>query len=231
MTKSEYMQLYNIDSEYELYKQGTITINGYDFFPSEISSYGNTNTKTYSVTPERAEDFTMETINEIPTAEIPRLQFNFDIMSLDVWRRLKIATKPNEFLCTFYDWEYDKIVTHKMYFATQDDIDIFVQFGAKQDYYVATKKTVSIVATMNGLTEVSVTYNPNGVVVANNKEISIYPNELFHIDNGYDFGILSTTKRIRNWNTKSDGSGTQYNLGMSMTINQDLELYAIWENI
>lgn len=209
----------------ELYQKGLIIINGYNFYPDEISSFGNTNTKTYAIEPSRAEDFSIADIDEIPTAEIPRLRINFDIMSLTVWRRLKLAFKPNQFKCTYYDWEYDRVVTHFMYFATQDDIDIFNNFGVNQEYYIKTKKTIDIVSTMNPLNKVVVTYRANGGLGTIAGQ-SVAPNELFTLSTG------STLSRngysLTKWNTKSDGRGMDYSLGMNLIISNDLTLYAVW---
>lgn len=228
MTRQEYMQSHNINSEFNLYKSGLITINGYDFFPSEITSFGNTNTKTYAIQPSRNEDFSMENINEIPTAEIPRLKINFDAMSLEVWKRMKLAVKPNEFRCSYYDWEYDRVVTHKMYFATQDDVDVFMQFAYRQEYYIATKKTIDIVATMNLDNKVTITYNSNTLPLRQETQ-SVYPNDLFYLSNAYTFSGLKNGYKVTSWNTSEDGTGTMYNLGMASTILEDLVLYAQWE--
>ena len=210
----------------ELYKNGLIVINGYEFYPYEISGFGNTNTKTYAITPTRGEDFSISNINDIPTAEIPRLRLNFDIMSLDVWRRLKLAMKPNEFPVTYYDWEYDRVVTHKMYFASQDDIDIFQNFGVRQEYYIMSKKTVDIVGTMNGLDTVTVTYNANGgngTVTSH----SVSPNELFNLSNGS--GLTRPNYTLIKWNTSPNGDGADYQLGMGIIISENLLLYAVWQ--
>lgn len=46
--------------------------------------------------------------------------------------------------------------------------------------------------------------------------------------------IANVSKNItctfKNWNTQANGSGTNYNSGESYTGNQDLTLYAQWEN-
>lgn len=227
MTKQEYMSLYNYENEKELFRDGYIEINSYSFFPNEISSFGNTNTKTYAIEPSRNEDFSMPTINLIPTANIPRLKINFDIMSLEVWRRMKLATSPNEFLVKYYDWEYDKVVSRLMYFATQDDIDIFEQFGAKQEYYIRTKKTIDIVATMNILKKLTVTYyyNYNDIVKTHIQEV--LPNDLFYTYNGFEF--IAPNNKLIGWNTRPNGDGTAYGLGMALTIIDNLELYAQWQ--
>ncbi len=36
-------------------------------------------------------------------------------------------------------------------------------------------------------------------------------------------------KRFKNWNTKADGTGTNYNVGKLLRIKHDLNLYAVWQ--
>ena len=75
-------------------------------------------------------------------------------------------------------------------------------------------------------TELSVIYNGNGgtgsVVDSNSPyeagaEVTVLPNGFTR--NGYEFV---------NFNTKADGSGTSYNPGQTFTINDDVTLYAQW---
>ena len=51
--------------------------------------------------------------------------------------------------------------------------------------------------------------------------------EQVRIDNGSDFAI--TGYHIKEWNTKADGTGQTYGLNASITLWQNLTLYAIWE--
>lgn len=208
------------------YQRDIIIINGYEFNPYEISNYGNTNTKSYVVQPERNQTGSIEDIDDIGSFETPRLRINFDVMPLEVWRRMKIATKPNSFLVTYYDWEYDKRVTHRMYFATQDDIDIFQQFGAKRDWYIASKKTVDIVGTNNDIGKLTITYNSNYSVVSQLSQ-TIQPNELFFVKDLTAFVRAGYT--ITSWNTQPNGNGITYALEMAMTTTQDITLYAQWQ--
>lgn len=229
----------------ELYKNGLISINNYHFYPlglditslslvgvlvpCTLGTFGNTNTKTYLTSPTRDNAGSISNINDIDTFETPRLQMNFDIMDLTTWRYLKLATKPNEFLVTMYDWEYDSIVTNKMYFATQDEIDIFQKFGSMQDYYILSKKSIDIVGTNNSIKTLTVTYNANGGTGTVSSE-SVSPNEPFQFSDGT--GLTRNYYVLVNWNTEvnseGQGIGLSFPLGLWTTTSQTLNLYAIW---
>lgn len=202
-----------------------IVINGFNFYSYEFTSYGNTNTKTYVTSPSRNSVGSIMDIYDINTFFVPRLRINFDVMNLDVWRRLKIAFKPNAFIVQYYDWESDMRVTHEMYFATQDDIDIFQNFELNQEYYVATKKTFDIVGTNNEISKLTVLYNSNHSI-QEQKSVSVFPNELFYILDSNAFA--RTGYNISSWNTKPDGTGVTYANGMAITISNSLFLYAQW---
>lgn len=225
----------------ELYKNGLISINNYHFYPlglditslslvgvlvpCTLGTFGNTNTKTYLTSPTRDNAGSISNINDIDTFETPRLQMNFDIMDLTTWRYLKLATKPNEFLVTMYDWEYDSIVTNKMYFATQDEIDIFQKFGSMQDYYILSKKSIDIVGTNNSILTLTVTYNANGGTGTVSSQ-SVSPNEPFQFSDGT--GLTRSNYVLVGWNTASGGSGLAFPLSLWTTTSQTLNLYAIW---
>lgn len=215
----------------EMYERDTITINGYDFLPTEYRDYGTANTKTYVESPERALAGNIPDIETKITFRTARLRFNLDVMSLNVWRRLQIATDPNQFLVRYYDWQYDKKVDHLMYFATQDDIDIFNEFPLKQEYYIITKKTVDIVSTNNKNENIiTITYHPNGGIFSsvNSNVFQFEPNENMRYLSGYQFSKYGAD--LIGWNTRSDGSGINYALGALGQATTSLILYARWSN-
>ena len=84
----------------------------------------------------------------------------------------------------------------------------------------ATYKTISVPA----LASYAITYNANGGSGAPAAQTKYYGTAI----------TLSSTKPTRtnyvfkNWNTKSDGTGTTYNSGASYTANAALTLYAQW---
>lgn len=74
-----------------------------------------------------------------------------------------------------------------------------------------------------------ITYNANGNNVSN------MPSQNQEKKHGQSITLSSTVPTranytFKNWNTKSDGSGTSYAPGASFDSNQDTNLYAIWQS-
>lgn len=206
-----------------------IIINGIEFSASEIMEYGNTNTKTYSQSPERGITGNIPDIDDISTFETPRLRIGFGRMTLATWRKLKMATKPNSFDVEYYDWEYDMRVVHNMYYATQDDIDIFERFIYYQEYTISANKTVDIVGTNNAVGKLNITYystDSNNVTTTHTDRVD--RNATFLISDGS--GFTNNGKVLKGWAVASDKNTVKYALGMAMRTTQSLSLYAVWQD-
>lgn len=77
--------------------------------------------KSYVKSPIRSGNGSISNLDSYPTFITPHLKINFGLMSIDSYRDLmKLVYSKNEFTVTCYDVVYNKTVTHKMYFSTEE---------------------------------------------------------------------------------------------------------------
>ena len=203
-----------------------VVINGYTFLADEISEYGTVNTRTYKKSPDRSLDFSIPDIMDILTAKIPRVRINFKYMTIETWRRLCQAIDSNEFTVEYFNYEYDKRLTAKMY-ASPQDLDNF--YGHALHQLAVLNKKLDLIATMNDLTEATLSYDLNGGTSETGSSIvSIYDiGSIVKLLNGQTVEKENEAPLL-SWNTKRDGTGVAYVPGSNTTLINSLELYAIW---
>jgi uncharacterized repeat protein (TIGR02543 family) len=214
----------------ELWK---ITINGYDFYPEDFSEgtslfsgfydFTNLNQKVYQTEPARSDDFAMPGINDIMTAEPPQLKIDYKYMSINTFRRLRQATKPNEFLVDYYDFEYGVRRSMLMYIQPLD-MPKFTTWTL--DRLAALDLSLTLVATMNDTATISITYNSNGGTGAISPSNG-YVGEVANIADD-KAGISRQGYSLKEWNTAIDGSGQSYAPGSTTVLTRSMTLYAQW---
>ena len=74
----------------------------------------------------------------------------------------------------------------------------------------------------------SITYKANGGSGSDVSNAYDYASQVVTLDED-DSGFSKSGYSIASWNTKADGSGKTYLLNQSITLWNDLTLYAIWE--
>ena len=91
--------------------------------------------------------------------------------------------------------------------------------------YTTTKSTASATVTVPALATYTISYNGNGSTSGSvSSQTKTYGTALTLRANGYS----RTGYTFSKWNTKSDGSGTNYNASGSYTANAAATLYAVW---
>lgn len=209
-----------------------IVINGTTFYPEDFMSGGvsysgfydfsNMNQKVYQTEPARGTDFTMPDINDIATAEPPQLKIEYKYMTIETFRKMKQATKANEFVVSYYDFEYDTRRTMKMY-VHPPDMPKFTTWTL--DKLAAYDLSLTFVATMNDISLVGISYNANGGIGVIDG-VSGYFGEQVVLSDGSGYGRIGY--KLDHWNTALDGSGTDYPLGSTTQLNTSMVLYAVW---
>ena len=109
------------------------------------------------------------------------------------------------------------------YEATEDLPDKYFAF-AKNTYYGYVNDS-GLYAWSTELPKI-LTYNANGGTAGTMDAVSLYPGKTVALaDCGFTWGNYKFT----GWNTQDDGLGTMYQAGDSITLSDDVTLYAIWE--
>lgn len=203
--------------------------------------------KSYVKSPVRSANGTIDNLNSYATFVTPHLIMNFAVMSIDDFRKIvRMDLERNEFVVECYDPIYNKPMTAKMYFSTLemaklikisrmrfngDEWEDFVELVGVNEY------SVELVGTNADLDLLSVRYFVNAPAnmtpsVTDGGENDVYNGQEIIIGGNTDIPTetFGSRKKFKNWNTKPDGSGLNYTNGFAYTINDNLDLYAQWED-
>ncbi len=208
--------------------------------------------KSYVKSPERANNGSIGNLNSYSTFLTPHLKIDFSLMSIDYYRRLmQQIYGRNEFIVKCYDVIYNKKITVKMYFATEEMAKLWtivekVQQGADAwEEYIelvgVQGYTVELIGTNNDIDLVSVMYYPNYPSDVSQRpypefeaENDVYFGEDIIVGgnstypdnppNGYEFAYWCTET------SPNSASAIRYTNKTTLTVNPyGLTLYAIWQ--
>lgn len=115
--------------------------------------------KTYVESPERSDNGAMGNLNEEnATFNTPHLIVEYDIMTIDTYRQLmNQQLSKNEFVVECYDPINNVVAKHKMYLATEQKPDYYIQNwtdseGNAQASLIGVKNyTIELIGTNNPL--------------------------------------------------------------------------------
>lgn len=231
-------------SDYKAVSIGDVVINGRTF-----TNYGNYSfiwEKSYVKSPERSGNGSIGNLNSYATFITGHLKIDYSVMSIDDYRALmKMIYERNEFVVECYDVVYNKRISLKMYFATeempklytiahkrqtsQDEWEEWVDLVGVQGY------TVEMIGTNNDLDLVSVMYYPNYPSNVTEKPFPDHQaEEDVYIGEEIIIGANSTYKdnpptgyKFSHWETTD---GDIYDDGAVVKVNSELLLYAVWQN-
>lgn len=202
--------------------------------------------KSYLQEPTRSQNGSIENINDYITFLTGHLQINFSLMPVDYYRKLmRLIYEKNEHTVTCYDIVYDRQITLKMYFATEEmpklytiahqlqksqtEYEHWIELCAVEDY------TVEMIGTNNDLSTLSVTYHLNPPTDTGMADKTVASNHVSGDDIIIGDGIDFTTETFGNkynfkyWAKNADGTGGKFINNQVYTVNFDTVLYAIWE--
>ena len=195
------------------------------------------NTKTYVKSPTRANDGSIQNINDYDTFVVPRCKLNFKYFSIEDYQRLtNVILSSNEFPVTYFDKFTGTMVTHYMYIEPEEMTKIY-NIGTRLigvlDY------EVSFIGTLNHLEEYLVSYNANlsstdsstlsSAVIQWGRSAKVKTEDEL-LSDLQSLGLsVPSGKKFVGWNTRQDGSGFNYLPNASMSVFSALTLYAQWE--
>lgn len=233
-----------------------VVIDGNPF--TDYSAFSFLWEKSYVKSPVRSGDGTIGNLDSYAWFLTPHLKIDFSLMSIDSYRTLmKMIYSKNEFTVTCYDVVYNKTVTHKMYFATEEmpklwtivdalngDENAVMLLGV-QDY------TVEMIGTNAEIETAKITYKlnkPSSVIWTDETEVSVETPINIALPIG-DSAIIEVTDtedstkkvatRISNitfgdkykfkyWAENSNGTGFKYIDTDAYRFMTNTTLYAIW---
>ena len=175
----------------------------------------------------RSKKFTLENIDDVEIGQVPQCTIVFKYISIEEFIILQRILKERHITVKYFDIDVGAFVTHDMAITGNDRKKIYA-YGKKiigmQDF------TIKLVGTNldADFTEKTITYKANG---GTGSDIS---NEYGAADQvrlltAEESEFTKSGYHIAEWNTKADGTGYTYGLNQSITLWDDLTLYAIWE--
>lgn len=206
--------------------------------------------KSYVEEPTRSDSGNIGNINNHSTFVVPHLILNFSIMSIDDFRTImKKDLEKNEFVVECYDPIYNCKTVNKMYFTPLNLAKLytlnkvrfngeaweeFIELAGVHDY------TIELVGTLNSLDTVSVLYKVNAPDNAvpdfaiDGSEPDVYKGESLVLGTSTNIPdeTFGNKYKFSKWNVSAQG-GTDGNYinDTAYTINNQLVLYAQWEEI
>ncbi len=234
-------------SEYKAENIHKVFIDG-----NEYTNYGQYRfiwEKTYPTSPTRSLGGVVGGLNTMATFLVGHFYIDFSLMSIDDYRRImQQHYSRNEFTVTCYDVIYDKSITLKMYFATEQVAKLrtiannrlksdgtwedWVDLVGVEDY------TVEMIGTNSSLDTVSVTYHLNPPTSTGLSDQIIGGTEDFigsyfvmgkNTAYNYKEETFNNLYKFKCWETKN-GTTTQYLDGATYQLNENLDFYAVWES-
>lgn len=175
----------------------------------------------------RSRKFTLENIDDVDIGQVPQCTITFKFLKIEDFIILQELLKERHILVRYFDIDVGDWVTHDMAITGNERKKIY-SFGKSiigmQDL------TIKLVGTNldKKYAQKSITYKANGGSGSDVSNTYDYASQVVTLDED-DSGFSKSGYSIASWNTKADGSGKTYLLNQSITLWNDLTLYAIWE--
>lgn len=233
----------NADGKYTYQTDGIdyVSIDGNRF--DNYGQYSFLWEKTYVKSPTRSSNGAIRNLNSYATFLTPHLILDFSVMSIDDYRKImQMHYSANEFIVNCYDPIYDRRITVKMYFGTEQiaklhtisqlrlskngEWENWIDLVGVRDY------KVELIGTNNDFDYINVTYeygdyeSPSGSPIQNYIQ-EVYQGEEIVVGEGvYFVDTPPTGYKFEHW---IDSKGTVYTQGKAVTVNEPLILKAVWE--
>lgn len=180
----------------------------------------------------RSSSFAMTNIDNVRIGSVANVELTFPLMSMQDFIDLQKILHERHCIVNYFSVDDGKRHTKEMAVTTNERKTLY-SFGTSvigmqnvKVTFVATNRKIDEDSDYKIGVDINIKYNPNGgngSVITDSKEFS----EQYVMR-----GLNTFTKsgyHIKEWNTKQDGSGARYLPNQSVTICEELNLYAIWE--
>jgi hypothetical protein len=224
---------------------GSIYITGAGFVNREFKGVGidsqfGWEEMVWYKSPTRTKDFSFKNIDDINVGLVARCEINIKYMDIDDFMALrKIVARQRHFEVTFFNVDEGKWITRDMYCSESSRSKLFT---LKQSLIGVLDCSIKLVGTNLDLKTI---ISPDGTIRSNTKTVT------YHLNGGS--GTTPTTqselagtqiqiadienivapsgKHFKYWSTMQDGTITgSYRAGQSLTLWNNMVLYAQWED-
>lgn len=210
-------------------EMNAVYITGAGFTKKKFSGYGREtmgwNETVWGGTLNRSNTFALENIDDVEIGQVPQLTIKYNYITIDDYIILQRLLKERHLIIEYFDIDLGKRVTHEMAITGNDRKQIITR-GNK--LIGMSNFTIKFVGTNRDEQEVvkTITYDVNGADVGDDFTETYNVGDQVIINDAQD--IVYIGGHFSEWNTKPDGTGHSYYPTESITIWQNLYLYAIF---
>ena len=245
-------QLNVLQTEYRSVNLPYVKINGNTY--TNYGAYSFIWEKSYVESPERSIDGSMGDLANLPTFLVGHFIIDFSLISIDDYRSImRQHYEQNEFIVECYDVIYNKPITLKMYFATEEMAKLYIinkKIQNKEEWedwllVVGVQDyKLEMIGTNNSLSKASITYHLNpptdtGIADQQIGGESIAKGTDFIVGRNTTYDYLNETfegrYKFKNWSTTANqdevDKSLNYMNNYAYTLNSDLVLYAQWQKM
>ena len=211
-------------------EMNAVYITGAGFIKKRFSGYGREtmgwNETVWGGNLNRSNTFALENIDDVEIGQVPQLTIKYNYITIDDYIILQRLLKERHLIIEYFDIDLGQRVTHEMAITGNDRKQIITR-GNK--LIGMSNFTIKFVGTNRDeeYARKTITYMQNGADEGEDFSNTYSIGTQVELYDGSDFIMIGS--HIYEWNTKPDGSGQSYYPGQSITLWQDLTLYAIYE--
>ena len=185
----------------------------------------------------RSNTFALENIDDVDFGYVPQCQLHFPYMNIDDFLILQAMLRERHLIVDYFDIDFGKRVVHEMAITKNERKKIYSFKNYVNGVYDFTVNLVGTNRDVDMLEKYTITYNANGGTgkIVNNNVGRYYnkgDNEWHYFSEQVKLsdgkGFSKQGYHLVSWNTSPDGTGSSYLPNQSITIYQNLVLYAIW---
>ena len=184
------------------------------------------NETVWGATLTRSNTFSLENIDDVEIGQVPQCTIVFKYMKIEDFIVMQRLLRERHLIVDYFDFDLGERVTHEMAITGNER----KKFYSMKNYINGVNDfTIKLVGTNRDFEYVdkTITYMPNGATSGSQKSVTNTITSQVTLDDGS--GYTKTGYHIKEWNTKANGTGQTYGLSASITLWQDMTLYAIWE--
>lgn len=182
----------------------------------------------------RSSSFIMTNIDNVGIGIVTNIEIIFPLMNMQDFINLQSLLHERHIIVNYFCVDDGKRHTKEMAITGNERKKLY-NFGkdllGMQEVkvkMVSTNRMINIEDTEYKIgVDLPIVYNDN--VNGNTHTDNVEYTKQYVIKNDENLGFTNGKKHLKEWNTKSDGTGQSYLPNLSITIWKSLELYAIWE--
>lgn len=182
----------------------------------------------------RSNTFSLENIDDVDFGYVPQCQLHFPYMNIDKFIILQRLLRERHLIVDYFDVDLGKRVVHEMAVTKNERKRLYTRMNNVDGVLDFSVTLVGTNRDEDVLKKCTISYNANGgegQIASQESGSGILEHYTFtdQVKLSDGKGFKKQGYHLARWNTSPNGTGASYLPGQSITIYDDLVLYAIWE--